>query len=255
MKYLIIEDDELEARRLMSMMKKIRPSAIFTSCLISVESATNWLKINPNPDLIFLDIQLADGNSFEIFENFELNIPVIFTTCFKKYALNAYQLNSIDYLVKPINIDKLLQAILKYESMNSLYTSNNYEDRIINTLSNYMFKKEPYKSRFLIPHHNGYLPVHTSDIAYFYAEDNCTMIKTKDNKVYGFHTSLDKLEKELDPDIFWRANRSFIVSVYSVKKAHNYFNYKVKLELVPKTPKDVVISRNKVSEFKQWFNN
>jgi DNA-binding LytR/AlgR family response regulator len=255
MKYLIIEDDELEARRLVSLISKLRPLSKITSCLISVESAIEWLGKNPNPDLIFLDIQLSDGVSFEIFETIELKIPVIFTTCYEKYALSAFRLNSIDYLIKPVCIDKLLQAIIKFESMQNIFNPDFNEDKVINLVDKYVLKKESYKSRFLIPHHDGYIPVFANNIAYFYAEDNCIMIKTKDSQVYGFHSSLDKLEKELDPEVFWRANRSFIVSVSSVKKAYNFFNYKVKLELMPATSKDVVVSRNKVSEFKRWFSH
>ncbi len=253
MKILIIEDEKAAATRLINQLKELKPGYSILDCIDSIEGAIEWFGQNPFPDLIFLDIQLSDGLSFNIFEKVKVNVPVIFTTAFDSYAIKAFELNSIDYLLKPINIEKLSQALFKFESTQGLLFSGASGNNIFAQLSNFIAGREPYKSRFLIPQHYGYLPILSNDIAYFHSESKNITITTQENKRYTYRDSLDNLEKELDPNIFWRANRAFIISDKAIVKAHNYFNYKIKLEIMPPPESDVIISRGRVGEFKQWY--
>lgn len=254
MRILIIEDEKAATTRLCNQIRTIRPEYMIAGCIDSVESAVAWLTVNAPPDLIFLDIQLSDGLSFNIFERVRIQVPVIFTTAFDSYAIKAFELNSIDYLLKPVNPDQLEQAIRKYEMLNQRVQPSWEVNQLSELVESIRKGKEVYKSRFLVPQHNGYVPVLAKDIAYFMAEDNTITITTFNGEKLGYHYSLDRLEKELDPRFFWRANRAFIISVQSVKRAHNYFNYKIKLELFPESAREVIISRSKVTDFKSWFN-
>lgn len=253
MNVLIIEDEKAAAVRLKNQISTLKPEIKILECLDSVENAIKWFNQNPTPDLIFLDIQLSDGLSFDIFEQVEINTPVIFTTAYDEYAIKAFELNSIDYLLKPIHIDKLSLSFQKLESTQELYSSGLTEHSFLNQLSSYLSGKELYRSRFLIPQPDGYVPVMAGDIAFIHMDNKCVIITTHKNKKYCFRYSLDKLEQELDPSLFWRANRTYIVSDKAIVKVHNYFNYKLKLEINPSPETDVVISRKKVSEFKNWY--
>ena len=256
MNVLIIEDEKSAALRLVKQINELRPDYKITASLDSIESAVEWLSQNSHPDLIFLDIQLSDGLSFAIFEKVKIKVPVIFTTAFDAYAIKAFELNSIDYLLKPVSSEQLSRALDKFESIKEIYQTNTLEDKLVSMLQVVQNKqREPYRERLLIPQHDGYIQVLTEDVAYFYVENNCVYIVTRSNETHTLHYSLDKLEEELDPAVFYRANRSFIVSAGCVKKAHNYFNYKMKLEVIPKTTKEIIISRQKVSDFKKWFNS
>lgn len=255
MHILIIEDEKAAATRLCNQIRAIRPSYQVAGCADSIETAVEWLSTEATPDLVFLDVQLSDGLCFKIFEQVKISVPVIFTTAFDAFALKAFELNSIDYLLKPINPGQLEQAIRKFESLKQPVNSKIIENQMLQLIATMRKEKEMYKSRFLVPQRDGYVPVLTKDIAYFMSEDNNLTITTFTGEKYIYHDSLDKLETELDPVVFWRANRSFIISAQAVKKAHNYFNYKIKLELIPGSQKDVLISRSKVTAFKNWFNN
>jgi two-component system LytT family response regulator len=174
------------------------------------------------------------------------------TTAYDEYAIKAFELNCVDYLLKPISVEKLSQSLHKLESTKKLFYSETTENKFIYRLTEYLSGKEPYRSRFLIPQHDGYIPVMAGDIAYFSFDNKNVIITTHKNAKFNFRYSLDKLENELDPSIFWRANRTYILSDKSIVKVHNYFNYKLKLELFPLPEADVVISRKRVSEFKDW---
>lgn len=254
MKILVIEDEKAAATRLVNQIKTLKPNAVILDCIDSVESAIKWFNRNPNPDLIFLDVQLSDGLCFEIFESLYINIPVIITTAYDEYAIKAFELNCVDYLLKPISVEKLSQSLHKLESTKKLFYSENTERSFINRLTEYLSGKEPYRSRFLIPQHDGYVPIMAEEIAYFSFDSKSVIITTHENTKFNFRYSLDKLENELDPSVFWRANRTYILSDKSIVKVHNYFNYKLKLELSPLPDFEVVISRKRVSEFKDWYN-
>jgi len=255
MDVLIIEDEQLASKRLIKLIKAIDDTVNIIDVIDSVESSIEWFQNNEHPDLIFLDIQLSDGLSFNIFNKVEVNSSVIFTTAFDEFALQAFELNSVDYLLKPIDESKLKISIQKYKKVKQSFNKNeiNFDSK---KLLQALQKKEPkYKTRFLVNKGSSLIVIDIEDVAYFYTEDKLVFIITNDNKRYSLNTTLDKLEKELEPQKLYRANRQYLVSVQSIKEIHNHFNYKLKLDLVPKPEsEDVVISKLKVSDFKNWIS-
>jgi two-component system response regulator LytT len=255
MKVLIIEDEDLAAKRLRKMLEAEIPGIIIDGPIDTVKNATSHLLENKDYDLIFLDIQLADGKSFSIFEKVEINIPVIFTTAYDEYAIQAFDLNSIDYLLKPIQQTKLKSSIEKYQKIKMAFNKENDLNRLTDLLT---ILRQPtqaaYQSRFLVSKGDMLLPVTIEEISYFQAEDKIVFIVLKDNNRLIINNSLDELEQKVDPKIFFRVNRQYLVSVLSIKKVHYYFNYKLRLELTPPSSDEVVVSRQRVSEFKAWMN-
>ena len=253
MNVIIIEDEALAAKRLQSLLYKIRKNVVVQAVLDSVEGSVCWLQDYPGPDLIFLDIQLGDGLSFNIFETVQPASPIIFTTAYDEYAMRAFQLNSIDYLLKPVHEEELERSLQKVETFRELFTPENIEKQLHQFFQNYP-APEKFKTRFLVNKADVLIPITTDHIAYFYAEDKLVFLKTKNNERYILNQTLEQLEKELNPNQFYRINRQYIISIHSIRKIHNYFNYKLKVEMVPETAEDVIVSRAKVSEFKAWLN-
>ena len=255
MNILIIEDEQHAATRLIKLIKAINNSFIIIEIIDSVEWAIEWFQNNKQPDLIFLDIQLSDGLSFNIFKKVKVNSPIIFTTAYDEYALQAFELNSIDYLLKPIDNEKLKKSINKYNQL-----SNNLNKKEINfdaekLLEALQIAKTEYRTRFLVNKGSSLIVINVEEIAYFFTEDKQVFITTINNKKYILNTTLDKLEKELEAKKFYRANRQYLVSVNSIKEIHNYFHYKLKLELNPKPEHDeIIISKSKSSDFKDWIS-
>lgn len=254
MNVLIIEDEELAAKRLEKLILTVDNNINIITTLESIEESVEWFKNNKHPDLIFLDIQLSDGLSFNIFKLIEVNSPVIFTTAYDEYALKAFEINSIDYLLKPIDIEKLNLSIDKYHKLKDNYSNKNINIDINKIIADLTIDKKTYKSRFLINKADSLLIVKTNDIAYFYSEQKATFIITKDKQRHIISDSLDNINKSLDPLLFFRINRQFIVSINSIAKINNYFNYKLKLELMPKSmSEETVISKANVKGFKEWI--
>ena len=251
MKILIIEDELKAALRLEKLIKKNINDAKIIAILNSIEESIKWLENNKHPDLIFLDIQLSDGLSFAIFEQIEINIPVIFTTAYNEYSLKAFELNSVDYLLKPINEKKLVKSIKKYEKLKSGFVNNEYFNS--KQLLDILKSKNEWRTKFLVNKGDSLIVIDIKDIAYFYAKDKYVSIVTFDNKKHLINSSLEKLEKEIETGIMYRANRQVLLSSKAIAKIHNYFNYKLKLELIPKADFDVIISRKKVADFKTWI--
>lgn len=253
MNILIVEDEKLAAQRLTFLIKELEQDVNIIDTLTSVEKAIKWFQSNDPPDLIFLDIQLSDGLCFNIFKETEVNSPIIFTTAYDEYALKAFELNSIDYLLKPVKAEKLRQAWEKYKKIKTSFSSSQLNintQKLIETLRN---SKPGYTSRFLVNKGNSLIIVDINDIAYFHAEDKMVFITTLDSKKYLINNSLDKLEKSLEPKKFFRTGRQFLVSTKAINKIHNYFNYKLKLDLLPSPETDVIVSRARVSDFKDWL--
>jgi len=255
MNILIIEDEQHAANRLIKLIKEVNRNTNIVDVIDSVEWAIEWFQKNEPPELIFLDIQLSDGLSFNIFKKVEVSCPVIFTTAYDEFALQAFELNSIDYLLKPIDEKKLGLAIEKYKKVKDgfLKSEMNFDaQKLIDALS----EKEPeYKTRFLVNKGNSLIVVSVEDIAYFYSEDKQTFIICFDHKKYMINDTLDSLERTLEPKRFYRANRQYLVSEQSIKEIHNHFNYKLKLELSPKPlADDVIISKSRVKGFKGWIS-
>lgn len=252
MKLLIIEDEYHAQKYLSNLLKTAIPSAQILELLDSVEEAVEWFQNNPPPDLIFMDIQLADGLSFNIFKKVEVNAPVIFTTAFDQYTLQAFKVNSVDYLLKPIDEVDLKKAIDKY---NQLYGNNQSFNResLLKVINSFQ-QKENFRQRFLIKQGKDFIYLPVEEIAYLYSSDGMTFLMDNHKKRHLLDTTLDNVEKELNPKNFHRISRKQIVHIQSVAKIFSYFNHRLKLELKPESKVEAVVSRERVKEFKAWLD-
>lgn len=253
---LIIEDEDLAARKLKKLVNEIDPNLNCLAVCDSIESSVEWLENNPTPDLILMDIELADGQSFEIFSKAEIKCPVIFTTAYDEFALKAFKVNSIDYLLKPIKKEELEAALNKWkiihEKNGNAGSQNTHIEKLIESLVAQQLG-ENYRTRFLVKSGHRLIPVSTQEISYFYTEDKVVFIKTKTNNRFIVDFTLDELDKLLDPVLFFRANRQFILNNHSVQEIHSWFNGKLKVGVNPKAEEEVIISREKASDFKAWM--
>jgi two-component system, LytTR family, response regulator LytT len=255
MKVLIIEDEELAFKRLKKLLLEAEPGIDIEGPLDTVKNSILFLSEKQDFDLIFLDIQLADGKCFSIFDHLNIAIPIIFTTAYDEYAIKAFELNSIDYLLKPINQAKLSSSLEKYRKFRQVFNQNKASDSLSELLSSLKLnQKVVYQSRFLINKGETLFPVSIQDIAYFYAEDKVVFLVQSDGMRLIINNSLEELEHRIDPKLFFRVNRQFLISISSIEKAHNYFNYKLKLDLIPASQEVVVVSKARTSDFKLWMN-
>lgn len=251
MNIIIIEDEELAAKRLESMIKSYDEKINVVAKLESVEDAVNWFNENPQPDLVFLDIHLEDDLSFSIFEKLKVTSPIIFTTAYDEYAIKAFKLKSIDYLLKPINQEELYSAINKYKQWNT----NDNAKIDLSSLYEMIVKKEPeYKTRFSVTVGQKIKTVGIDEVAYFYSEDSITFLTTHDNHNYTIDYSLDQLVEMVNPIDFFRINRQFLVKLKAINQIHVFPKSKLKLELTPATDKEIFVSVEKVTKFKNWLN-
>lgn len=247
MRTLVIEDEIPAARRLNKMLVSARPSANILDTLDSVEGAVRWLRTFPPPDLIFMDIQIADGLSFDIFRQVDVSAPVVFTTAFDQYAVQAFKVSAVDYLLKPIDPNDLEIAIQKFE--NQRFKQNPLDIEALSRL----IKKEAYKDRFLVKigQQLSFLP--TLDIAYFRSTDGLTQAFSLSGKKFFVEHTLEELEGLLDPRDFFRVSRGLMVRLTSIQKIHPHLNGRLKLELMPASTEEVFVSRERASEFKVWL--
>ncbi len=251
MDILIIEDEETAYESLKGLLLDIDPSINIIGRLQSVEQSISWFKTNSFPDLILLDIQLSDDLSFKIFESVEVNCPVIFTTAFDEYAIKAFELNSIDYLLKPITKQSLEKSIFKFQSrVQSI--SQPYEKLIQDLRS--LTNTPSYKERFLVNKADELLIVQASEIAYFF-KDDVTYVRLESGKQYPIKYTLEQLEGLLNPTQFYRVNRQLVVSVKSIDKVAIWFKGKLKLQLTPPFQESVMVSKEKANSFKLWLDN
>lgn len=253
-KVLIIEDEELAALRLQKMLKQGKEEIIVLGILDSIESSVKWINNHQTPDLIFLDIQLSDGISFEIFNQVELKCPVIFVTAYDAYALKAFELNSIDYLLKPLRQELLDKSIEKFQKIKQQFSSSDMFQKMQQIIESYSLSGKAFKTRFLINKGETVISVKTDEIAYFFAEEKVVFMVLNNNQKHIINYSLDQLEQNLDPDNFFRVNRQFIVSEHSIEKISNYFNYKLKINLKPQAGESIIVSKSRVTEFKEWLD-
>lgn len=250
MKTIIIEDEKLAAERLEELIGDIDPSIEISAKLPSVEQSVKYLKQN-KPDLIFLDIQLEDGLSFSIFDKVEIDVPIIFTTAYDQYAIKAFKLNSIDYLLKPIKKDELRVALNKYKNIKSSYLMD-FEE-IIRSIQN---KEISYKKRFLIQYGQKIKKVEANEIAFFYAMEKYVFLTTLTGNTYPIDYTLDKLQEVIDMEKFFRINRKMIVSFDAIKNMIPFSRSRIKIELNPPEPKEVeaLVSVERSSDFKEWMD-
>jgi DNA-binding LytR/AlgR family response regulator len=252
MKTLIIEDEEPAAGRLKKLLKEIDPSIEVLDVIVSVKSAVEWIQQHPMPDLILLDIHLADGQSFEIFKQVEITAPVIFITAYDEYAIRAFKVNSIDYLLKPIKKDELQDALKKFHSLHSVKSKPvNDFSKLLETLKT---PKAEYKKRFIIRYGDHIKAIQVKEIAYFFTEEKINFLRTVDNKTYPVDFNLDKLETMLDPAVFFRINRQFIISIHAIEEMFAFSKSRVKVKLKPSTEEDTIVSTERSSSFKEWLD-
>lgn len=247
---LIVEDEKPNATRIKRLMTKLRPQVQILAVEESITNTVQWLSQHNSPDLILMDIRLADGLSFEIFNQIEVKCPVIFTTAYDEYAVKAFKYNGIDYLLKPIEESELDTALKRAESM--LEAGNDMKSAI-QALLNQVQAKE-YRSRFLLPHKDGFKSVLVEDISFFYTEVGINRARLIDGSLEIIPQTLEELEQQLDPKYFFRANRQFILHIDSIKQIHNHFNGKLKIELRKYPDIEVIVSREKASALKIWMD-
>lgn len=252
-KILIIEDELPNAQRLQRMIKLLRPNATILSIEDSINASVAWLQKNAMPEVIMMDVRLSDGLSFEIFNQIEIACPVIFTTAYDEYAVQAFKYNGLDYLLKPIQEAELLQAFEKLEKQIQSITSKLDVNSLLDVMRQLQQGKE-YRTRFLLPFRDSYQTLLVEDIAYFFTDMGGNRAMLMDGTSVPITLTLETLEKQLDPKRFFRANRQFIVHIDAIKTIHNYFNGKLKVELKNATQEEVIISREKAAAFKEWLN-
>lgn len=252
-KAIIIEDESLAAKRLEALIKKCDKEIEIITQLSSVKAAVKWFSQNPQPDLVFMDIHLEDGLSFSIFEQTNITASVIFTTAFDEYTIKAFKVNSIDYLLKPINSDDLAQSLDKYKRLKTQFSNNGIDIKSI--IEKFLPKGDEYKSRFLVSEGSNYLTIEINDVAYFFAEDKFAFLVSKNGKHYVIDLTLDKLSGVLDPRQFYRINRQFIISTSCIASMTKYSANKLKLTLNPESDKEVFVSQDKYTDFKKWLDN
>ena len=249
MKVLIIEDEQLAAKKLIRLLKEIDDEIEIAEIIGAVESAVNWLLSHPHPDLIFMDIQLEDGLCFDIFEKSKINTPVVFTTAYDEYTLSAFKVNSVDYLLKPIESTEFVKAVEKSSRLNKSSLTD------LKALEDLLMKSAPkeYKKRFITKQNDRIIVLQVDEIAYFYAEDKATFIVCRAGKRYFSEYSLDNLEDQLDPKSFFRLSRGCIANIQAVKSVSKHFNSRLKIKLEPALTEDILVSRIRVPEFLNWL--
>ena len=239
MKVLIVEDEMFSAQRLEGLLKKIDQQIQVVQILSSVESCLTWFDKNPTPDLILLDIHLEDKESFELFDEIDIQTPIIFTTAYANYALQAFKQNSIDYLLKPIVKEELESALNKFKLLHFTPTPK---------------EPEKIKQRFLVKKGSQFISILIEEVSYFKTEDKVNFIVTNNGKTHTVDYSMDQIVKVTDPLLFYRINRSRVIHINSIHKIHNHYNGRLKLELIPEDTEDVFVSRDRVFGFKEWLD-
>lgn len=253
MKVIIIEDEAPAFRRLQKVLEEIDSTIEIIEVIDSVQESIKWFNNHSMPDLIFMDIQLSDGLSFEIFEAVEIHQPVIFTTAFDEYTLRAFKVNSIDYLLKPIKKDDLEKSLNKYNGIKNNY--NEGKPNLNELIAHIKLDEKNYKSRFLIKLGDKLISVLSEDIAVFYVHNGLVYLKTIEGKKYIVNYTLDELAQQLDPTIFYRANRQNIIQFQAIQTVHKWHKGKLYVETFVASEEKVIISAEKASDFKKWLGD
>lgn len=248
-KVVIVEDEKPAAQHLQELLT--RQGIEVVAHLDSVKNAAKWLANNDTPELLLMDIQLGDGLSFEVFDIVKVSCPVIFITAFNQYAIDAFKVNSIAYLLKPIQVEELEEALKKYDSMKSAFSAEEENSRIQearNQLNN------EYKTRFILKVGAHLKSIAVADILYFYSQDKATFVKTKNARSYVLDYTLDQLQSLIDPNYFFRIGRKYLVHIDAIEDIVTYTNSRLLLKLTHLKERDAIVSREKVNEFKQWLD-
>ena len=249
MKILILEDEKLAGEALISMLMELNLDVV--GILPSVQAGKEWFERNKPPDLVLSDIRLQDGLSFQVFQELDIKIPIIFITAYDHYAIKAFEVNSIDYLLKPIDKESLERALEKFSTRNHPSNETAPYGDLLKLISE---QKKKFKSRFLIKVGQKIKAVSVEKVAYFYSQNKLTYLITHDNQRLPLDLTLENLEVQLDPDRFYRANRQFMVGFEAINELHPYFKGRIKVELNPPAELELVVSSDKTREFKAWLD-
>jgi two-component system, LytTR family, response regulator LytT len=252
MNVLIIEDEIKTARELKKLVEQLRDDITVVDILPSVKAGIQWFGAHTSPDLIFSDIQLADGLSFDIYKNIAIHTPVIFCTAFDEYAIRAFEANGIDYLLKPVDENRLQQALDKYENLKGAFAveKNNYEKKLESLLTQFT---NQYKHTLLVHFQDKIIPVKTAEIHFIHYSNGIVSFYTAHQQKYVLTSTLDELETMLDPALFFRANRQFIINRNAILNVEHYFSRRLVVRLAVTPPEPVIISKVKSSDFLQWI--
>jgi two-component system response regulator LytT len=253
MKVLILEDEALSATRASQLLLECNPKTEVLGTLESVEEAAAWFNDNPEPDLLLLDIHLSDGLCFGLFERIAVKCPVIFTTAYDRYALQAFKMNSIDYLLKPLDKQDLTRALAKYEALNP--TREVVPIDLENLRNTLQLLTKKYKTRFLVKYADNLLFKNVDELAYFYADDRVVFLVTNDGKKHLIDNNLESLEEVLDPAVFFRVNRKIIAKIDAIQKVKTLFSSRLQVFLAPPFNQEVYVSKYKSQEFKSWLDS
>lgn len=260
MNVLIVEDEDLAVRKLRKLVAEVDPTLIVQGVTSSIEDSVLWLQANPSPDLIFMDIELADGQSFDIFDQVAVTSRVIFTTSYDEYALQAFKVNSIDYLLKPIQKDELQRSLKKLRDLIPATDSGPSQpthpiniEKLLRELQGGLAGGKEYRKRFLVKQGQKLLSIEVSDILYFYTEERFSFFRTRTGQKFLVDYTLDELADTLDPTHFFRINRGLILTHGAVEQIQPYFGNRLALTLRPAYDKEAIVSREKVNDFKRWM--
>jgi two-component system, LytTR family, response regulator len=253
MKILIIEDEVQAGWDLQQSIQLISTQYQVLKILDSVRAAVEWLTSNNQPDLILSDIQLGDGLVFDVFDKVTVSCPIIFCTAYDEYVLQAFKVNGIDYLLKPINESELIKSLQKLELLSHSLSKNNNTEALAKAVGDILRQQSSYKNSFLIPYRDKMIPVSTDQIAYFSVTDSGGEVYTTDGKSFSHTFTLDSLESQLDPQLFFRANRQYLVAVHAIKEIEQFIERKLLIHLKPPCKQTIVVSKAKASAFLNWM--
>lgn len=249
MKILIVEDETAAFESLVGLLADIDPAIDVVGNTESVSQTINWLKNNPSPDLILMDIHLSDGSSFLLFDHLSIDVPIIFTTAYDAYALEAFKVNSIDYLLKPIKSSELQRALDKFRKLS--------QPDLLAYLSKIAGLKTPksYNERLLVPIKDKLIPIQLSEVSFFYTTDKHTLIQLRNGTNYPYNKTLDQILQSLDPNLFYRANKQFVISRNAINDITIWFDSRLVVSLDVEVPERIYISKNKAASFKDWLQS
>lgn len=251
MRILIIEDEDPAAKRLQKMLKEIEPGIIIADQIVSVSSAIKWFASNSTPDLIISDIQLSDGLSFEIFKTIDLACPIIFTTAYDQYAIEAFKVNNIDYLLKPIKKEDLEKAVSKFKKLSTTTPAIDI-NKLLQSINP---SGTEYKKRFVVRYGEHIKTIDIEEVVYFYTEDKVTFLCTKDGRRFVIDYNLDTLDSSLDPATFFRINRQYIIGIHSIAEMFAYTKSRVLIKLNPAAKHETIVSTERSADFKHWLGD
>lgn len=252
MQILIIEDELLSAKKLEQMILRFDKQYQILDTVPSVEKAVAWFQENEMPDLIFMDVELMDGNCFDIIRQIEISCPVIFTTAYEDRALDAFQVHSVDYLLKPVNYGKLQLSLQKLDQIRTGFQREQRDEALAKPTIN--TEEKEYKSRFLVKSGEKLFSISVDEVYYLFSEGKVTFLLTRDEKKYYVNYSLNELEELLDPKYFFRINRQAILHFHSIEVVHRYFKGRLKIELCFPTEEEIIVSNRRTTEFQQWLD-